>query len=167
LIAYVHIPEKEFPKLAPRQVADVLVDALGGTKFTGTIARISPTVDPQTGTFRAQLEVPDPSRRLKPGMFARVNIVYERRENALQIPRSAMLDADGEQSVFIIQAGKAEQRRIRTGLTNNGMIEVLEGLEGDEQVVVVGQAGLKTGTAVRVVDTDAGKDAPAANAKAR
>src|SRR5688572_1538259 len=55
LIAYVHIPEKEFPKLAPHQVADVIVDALSGTKFTGTIARISPTVDPQTGTFRAQL----------------------------------------------------------------------------------------------------------------
>jgi membrane fusion protein (multidrug efflux system) len=167
LIAYVHIPEKEFPKLAPHQVADVLVDALGGAKFAGRIARISPTVDPQTGTFRAQLEVPDPSRRLKPGMFARVNIVYERRENALQIPRSALLDADGEQSVFVVVNGKAEQRRIRTGLANNGMLEVLDGLQGDEQVVVVGQAGLKSGTAVRVVATDAGQDSPLQNAQAR
>jgi membrane fusion protein (multidrug efflux system) len=74
-------------------------------------------------------------------MFARVNIVYERRENALQLPRNAMLDADGEQSVFVIVNGKAEQRHIRTGLTNSGMVEVLEGLKGDEQVVVVGQAG--------------------------
>ena len=165
LIAYVHIPEKEFPKLAPKQTADVIVDALGGTTFPGTIARISPTVDPLTGTFRAQLEIPDPSRRLKPGMFARVNIVYERRENALQLPRNAMLDADGEQSVFVIVKGKAEQRHIRTGLTNSGMVEVLEGLKGDEQVVVVGQAGLKTGTAVRVVEADAA--AVPANAKAR
>jgi membrane fusion protein (multidrug efflux system) len=167
LIAYVHIPEKEFPKLAPRQTADVIVDALGGTKFPGTIARISPTVDPQTGTFRAQLEIPDPTRQLKPGMFARVNIVYERRENALQLPRSALLDADGEQSVFVIVNGKAEQRHIRTGLTNSGMVEVLEGLKGDEQVVVVGQAGLKTGTAVKVVDTSAATPATAANAESR
>jgi membrane fusion protein, multidrug efflux system len=154
LIAYVHIPEKEFRKLAPRQAAEVSVDALGGAGFRGTITRISPTVDPQTGTFKAMVEVPDPSRRLKPGMFARINIVYERRDNALQLPRSSILDADGETSVFVVADGKAEQRRIRTGLSNDGWVEVLEGLKGDEHVVVVGQAGLKTGTAIKVVGTE-------------
>jgi membrane fusion protein (multidrug efflux system) len=166
LIAYVHIPEKEFRKLAPGQTADVIVDALGGTRFAGRIARISPTVDPQTGTFRAQLEVPDESRRLKPGMFARINIVYERRENALQVPRNAIIDTDGEQSVFTIVKGKAEQQRIRTGLTNNGMVEVVEGLGGGEQIVVIGQAGLKTGTAVRIVDA-APPGAPVGAARTR
>ncbi len=147
LVAYVHIPEKEFRKLAPQQTADVVVDALGGERFTGTISRISPTVDPKTGTFRARVEVQDPSRRLKPGMFARVNIVYERREDALQLPRTAIVDADGTQSVFVVAGGKAEQKPVQTGLSNNGWVEVVGGLQGDEQVVVVGQAGLKTGTA--------------------
>jgi membrane fusion protein (multidrug efflux system) len=167
LIAYVHIPEKEFPKLAPGQTADVLVDALGGTHFAGKIARISPTVDPQTGTFRAQVEVPDQSRLLKPGMFARVNIVYERRENALQVPRNAILDADADQSVFVIVNGKAEQRHLSTGLTNNGMVEVVDGLKGNEQIVVVGQAGLKTGTAVRIVDANVTSGSPTTAAKSR
>ena len=167
LVAYVHIPEKEFRKLAPQQTADVVVDALGGERFTGVISRISPTVDPKTGTFRARVEVPDPSRRLKPGMFARVNIVYERRENALQLPRAAMLDADGTQSVFIVVDGKAQQRPLRTGLANNGWLEVVEGLDGTEQVVVVGQAGLKTGSTVKVVDTAQPKGAPATAAKAK
>jgi membrane fusion protein (multidrug efflux system) len=167
LIAYVHIPEKEFPKLAPGQTADVLVDALGGTHFEGKIARISPTVDPQTGTFRAQVEVPDQSRLLKPGMFARVNIVYERRENALQVPRNAILDADADQSVFVIVNGKAEQRHLSTGLTNNGMVEVVDGLKGNEQIVVVGQAGLKTGTAVRIVDANVTNGSPTTAAKSR
>jgi len=153
LVAYVHIPEKEFQKIAPGQLADVVVDALGGAHFSGTISRISPTVDPQTGTFRARVEVPDSTRRLKPGMFGRFNIVYERRENALQLPRTAILDADGEQSVYVVVAGgKAEQRRIATGLANSGWVEVLSGLKGDERIVVVGQAGLKTGTAVKVVE---------------
>ena len=161
LVAYVHIPEKEFRKLAPGQVAEVVVDALGGQKFAGTISRISPTVDPQSGTFRARVEVPDESRRLKPGMFARVNIVYERRADALQLPRNAILDADGEQSIFVVVNARAEQRHIRTGLVNNGWVEVVEGLKGDERVVVVGQGGLKSGTAVKVVgDT---KPAGAAN----
>jgi len=165
LVAYVHIPEKEFRKLAPGQLADVIVDALGGARFAGTIAIISPTVDPQTGTFRAKLEVPDDTRRLKPGMFARVNIVYERRENALQVPRNAIVDSDGEQSVFVVSGDKAEQRRIVPGLINGGWVEVKEGLKGDERIVVVGQGGLKTGTLVKVVDTAAAAPAVAAQAR--
>jgi membrane fusion protein, multidrug efflux system len=165
LVAYVHIPEKEFRKLAPGQAAEVVVDALGGTRFAATIAFISPTVDPQTGTFRARLEVPDSSQRLKPGMFARVNIVYERRENALQVPRNAILDSDGAQSVFVVAGGKAEQRKIVPGLINGGWVEVKEGLTGDERIVVVGQGGLKSGTLVKVVDTEAG--VPAVAVKSR
>jgi membrane fusion protein (multidrug efflux system) len=84
-------------------------------------------------------------------MFARVNIVYERRQDALQLPRTAILDADGQQSVFVVADGKAQQRTIQTGLANGGWIEVLDGLKGDERVVTVGQAGLKTGTPVKVV----------------
>lgn len=167
LVAYVHIPEKEFRKLAPKQTAEVVVDALAGERFAGVISRISPTVDPKTGTFRARVEVPDPSRRLKPGMFARVNIVYERRENALQLPRAAILDADGAESVFVVLDGKAEQRAVRTGLANNGWLEVVEGLDGSERVVVVGQAGLKSGTAVKVVDAGPASGAPASSAAAK
>jgi membrane fusion protein (multidrug efflux system) len=163
----VHIPEKEFRKLAPQQPAEVVVDALSGERFTGVISRISPTVDPKTGTFRARVEVPDPSRRLKPGMFARVNIVYERREDALQLPRAAILDADGTQSVFVVVGDKAEQRPVRTGLANNGWLEVVEGLDGSEQVVVVGQGGLKTGSAVRVVDAAKPQGTPPVTAKAK
>jgi membrane fusion protein (multidrug efflux system) len=161
LLAFVHVPEKEFRKIAPGQNAEVVIDALGGARFNGTISRISPTVDPQTGTFRARVEVPDATRTLKPGMFARVNIVYERRQDALQLPRTAILDADGQQSVFIVASGKAEQRTIRTGLANGGWIEVLDGLKGSEQVVTVGQAGLKTGTLVKIVGDGAPQPAAA------
>ncbi len=167
LVAYVHIPEREFRKLAPQQTADVVVDALGSERFTGVISRISPTVDPKTGTFRARVEVKDPTRRLKPGMFARVNIVYERREDALQLPRSAIVDTDGTLSVFVVNGAQAEQRTIATGLASEGWVEVVKGLAGDERVVVVGQAGLKTGTPVKVVDAAAAGSPPPAQAKSR
>jgi membrane fusion protein (multidrug efflux system) len=94
-------------------------------------------------------------------MFGRVNIVYERRENALQLPRAAIVDADGGQSVFVVSDGKATQRPVSTGLSSNGWIEVVEGLDGTEKVVVVGQAGLKTGTVVKIVDTTASAAGPA------
>ena len=85
---------------------------------------VSPVVDAATATFKVTLEVNDPKGDLKPGMFARVGIVFERRADALTIPRIALLDTDGASNVFVVTDGKAEQRAIKTGLSNAGRIEV-------------------------------------------
>lgn len=155
LLGYVHVPERELGRLQPGQPARVQVDAVPAQAFIGTVARISPTVDPETATFKATIEVADPSKRLKPGMFARIGIVYERREAALQIPRTAIVDNEDGPTVFVVEKDKADQRPIRVGLANAGFVEVISGLKGDEQVVVVGQGGLKSGNAVRVVQLEA------------
>ncbi len=154
LLAYVHVPERELGRLKPGQPAQINVDAAPGQPFIGRVARISPTVDPATATFKATVEVDDPTARLKPGMFARVGIVFERRERALQIPRNAIVDDEGQPTVFIVDQGKAAQRPIRIGLSNAGYVEVTSGLQGQEQVVIVGQSALKTGNAVRVVSLE-------------
>ena len=122
--------------------------------FPAIVKLVSPTVDAATATFKVTLEVNDPKGDLKPGMFSRVGIVFERRAEALTIPRIALLDTDGASNVFVVNAGKAEQRAIKTGLSNAGKVEVTEGLTGTEQVVVVGQNGLKDGNPVRVVSLE-------------
>ena len=155
LLLYVHIPERELGRLKPGQPANIQVDAVPGQAFVGSVARLSPVVDPQTATFKATIEVVDPTARLKPGMFARLGIVYERREQALQIPRTAIVDNEDGPTVFVVEADKAQQRPIRIGLANAGFVEVTAGLKGTEQVVVVGQSGLKSGNAVRVVQLEA------------
>jgi len=152
LIAEVHVPEREFAKLRAEQAVTIIVDALSGANFAGRVQRISPTLDPATGTFKATIEVLDPKRELKPGMFARVGIVLERRSAALRIPRGAIVEAEGAPTVFVANGDKAEQRSIKTGLTNAGLIEVVEGLNGDERIVVVGQNGLKSGSTIRLID---------------
>jgi hypothetical protein len=88
-------------------------------------------------------------------MFARVAIVYERRPDALQIPRTALLDSDGPPKVFVVQDGKAAERAVELGLSNGAMIEIVSGLKDGEQVVVVGQGAVKPGAAVRIVNTPA------------
>jgi len=148
----VHVPEREFAKLRSEQAVTIAVDALSGAAFGGRVQRISPTLDAATGTFKATIEVLDPKRVLKPGMFARVGIVLERRSAALRIPRGAIVEAEGAPTVFIANGDKAEQRSIKTGLTNAGLIEVVEGLNGDERIVVVGQNGLKSGSTIRLID---------------
>ncbi|NJO12252.1 MAG: efflux RND transporter periplasmic adaptor subunit [Gammaproteobacteria bacterium] len=159
LLAYVHVPERELGRLKPGQVAQISVDAAPTQPFLGRVARLSPVVDPATATFKVTVEVDDPSALLKPGMFARIGIVFERRERALQIPRNAIVDDEGQATVFVVDQGKAAQRQIGVGLTNAGFVEVTSGLQGKEQVVVVGQGALKTGNAVRVVALEAAQAA--------
>jgi membrane fusion protein, multidrug efflux system len=159
LVTYVHVPEREMHKLKVRQVASAQVDAAGGA-FDSVIARISPVVDSATGTFKVTLELQDAKAQLKPGMFARVNIVYDRRKDVLQVPRSALIEDDGRTRLFIVEQGKAVARDVTLGLTNGGIVEVIAGLKDGDQVVVVGQGGLKSGNPVRVVG-----NTPAASAK--
>jgi membrane fusion protein (multidrug efflux system) len=102
-----------------------------------------------------RIRVTETGGLLRPGMFARVAIVYERKPDALQIPRTALLDGDGPPKVFVVQDGKAAERAVSLGLSNGAMIEVVEGLKDGEQVVVVGQGAVKPGAAVRIVNTPA------------
>ena len=163
LISYLHVPEREYRRLESGQTATLHVDALQGTTFEGTVARISPVVDPATGTFKATIEVYDETLRLKPGMFARINIVYDMHVDALQIPRSAIIDEAGESSVFVVSDETAHRRNVRTGYVENGLVEILDGLGDDEAFVLVGQSGLKEGSKVTVIDAGETRERAASN----
>jgi membrane fusion protein (multidrug efflux system) len=155
LKAHVFVPERELKRLKPGQTASVQVDAAPGRTFLARVSLVSPTIDTRTATFKATVEIDDASGELRPGMFARVGIVFERKQQALQIPRIALVETDGERSVFVVQSGVARQLSVGTGLSDAGNVEILEGLSGDEQVVVVGQSGLKDGNKVRIVTLQA------------
>jgi membrane fusion protein (multidrug efflux system) len=162
LILRIAVPERELAKLSVGQPAELSFDAVPGRTFTGKIDLITPIVDPTTATFGVRISLTDIGNLLRPGMFARVAIVYERKPDALQIPRTALLDGDGPPKVFVVQEGKAMERAVQLGLSNGAMVEVVSGLKDGEQVVVVGQGALKPGAMVRIVNTPA---RPAARAQ--
>lgn len=151
LIAYIHIPEREFRRLTPGQPAELTLDAIPGQAFRANVQRISPVVDPATGTFKVTMEVPDQGGRLKPGMFGRFNIVWDERRDVLLLPRIAVVDDEVSESVFVVSEGLAQRRPVRTGYTRGAQVEIVDGLEGNEQVVVIGQTGLRDGARVEVV----------------
>jgi len=155
LMLRVNVPERELAKLSVGQVAELSLDAVPGRSFVGKIALISPYIDSGTATFGVRIRVTETGGFLRPGMFARVAIVYERKLDALQIPRTALLDGDGPPKVFVVQDGKAAERSVQLGLSNGAMIEVVAGLKDGEKVVVVGQGAVKPGAAVRVVNAPA------------
>ncbi|HSE12965.1 MAG TPA: efflux RND transporter periplasmic adaptor subunit [Rudaea sp.] len=104
LQAVLNVPERQLGILKAGQAVQLEADALPGRKFTGEILRIAPTVDPASGTFRVTCQFHDKTGMLKPGMFGRIDIVYDHRDEALTIPRSALIEEDGETAVFVVDA---------------------------------------------------------------
>ena len=91
-------------------------------------------------------------------MFGRISIVYDRHADAMQIPRSAIVEEAGESAVYVVENDVVERRIIRTGYAEGGQIEVLEGLADAEEFVVVGQSSLKNGSQVSIINAvDAGE----------
>ena len=152
LISYLHVPEREYRRIEKGQDAKMIIDALQGAVFDGRVARVSPVVDPATGTFKITIEVIDETRRLKPGMFARIAIVQDAHFDVLQVPRSALLGIDEKTSIFIVEDGVAHRRGVSTGYASEGRVEIVDGLDEGEQFVVVGQAGLKDGAKVSIIN---------------
>lgn len=151
LRAVLHLPERELAKLAVGQSATLHLDALPDRSFEGEVTLLSPVVDPETGTLRVTVAIRDPSRTAKPGMFGRITIQYDQRENALLIPKDAMVEEDDETVVFVVQDTLALRRPVTTGYSDATRIEIADGLQAGDQVVVSGQAALRDSTRVEVV----------------
>jgi membrane fusion protein (multidrug efflux system) len=162
LVAYLYIPEREFRQIAAGQPVAIDIDALGSHRVFAQVTRVSPVVDPDTGTFKITIEISDPERRIKPGMFGRMSVIYDERKNALQVPRSAIIEEMGTTSVFVVVDNTASRRQVQTGFSNKGLMEITDGLTDDDRVITVGQVGLKPGAEVSVInemDNDTGNPA--------
>jgi len=158
LVAYLHVPEREYRQLAAGQPVAIDIDALADQRIIAAVTRVSPIVDPATGTFKLTIEIHDEARIIKPGMFGRMSIIYDRHENVLQIPRSAIIEELGKESVFVVEDGKAVRRPVQTGYGENGMIEISDGLLDTDNVITVGQVGLKPDATVTVINAPAKED---------
>lgn len=148
LVAYLRIPQSELAKIGVGDEAEIRVDAMPADVFGAAIDRISPTIDMKNGTFRATAYVDNSSGLLAPGMFARFDIGYERHEDALTIPAHAVVDEDNVSVVYVVRDGEAVRRIVETGIENDGVVEILSGIDAADQVVVTGQASLRDGSRV-------------------
>ncbi|MFZ1947551.1 MAG: efflux RND transporter periplasmic adaptor subunit, partial [bacterium] len=151
LLAVLHVPERHAGKLQAGQPASLAVDALPGAEFQGRVERISPVVDPSTGTVKVTVEVRDATRRLKPGMLARVSVTHDVHPMTTLAPRDAVIEEDNQSSVFVVRAGTAYRQTIQTGFVNTTHIEILNGLARGDTVVTTGKGGLRDSAKVEIV----------------
>jgi membrane fusion protein (multidrug efflux system) len=152
LVAYLFVPEREYRRITSGQPVGIAIDALPGEQIIASVTRVSPIVDPATGTFKITIEISDEEQRVKPGMFGRIAIVYDQRANALKIQRTALIEDASGTSVFVVEDDIARRRVVETGYTDSGMVEILSGLDDDDEVVTAGQAGLKQDSKVTVIN---------------
>ena len=164
LVAYLHVPEREYQQISADQPVAIDIDALADMEILAGVTRVSPIVDPETGTFKITIEIRDESRRIKPGMFGRMSIVYDRHENVLQVPRSAVMEEMGIESVYVVEDDKAVRRIVKTGYGENGMIEITDGLDDSDNVITVGQVGLKPDATVTIINAPPAPEAVAEDA---
>lgn len=158
-----NLVEKDVKRVTVGTPADVEVDAYPGETFAGKVSRVAPVFDPATRTAEMEIEVPNPGFRLKPGMYARVQLTVATRNDALTVPANALVTIEGKPGVFVAASGEGrsgggatarggEGRTmtarfvpVETGIRDGQQIEIVTGLRDEARVVTTGASALKDG----------------------
>ncbi len=146
----VMVSEALIPKIKTGDEVDVSVSS-AELNYVGTIRTIDRSADMQTGLYTVTVSVPPESASLISGMFADVTFRTDTSYDTVVIPSEAILTSNGEQFVYVVEGDRAAKKIVTTGLTGNGVTEVLTGLEAGQTLVTVGQAYLNDGDPVRIV----------------
>ncbi len=149
LTAVIHVIERDYSKVRPGQETIVTTDAFPGKSFTGRVVRVAPLLKETSREARVEIEIPNPDGDLKPGMFVRVEIEFEKRSEATVVPPSALVKRNSSQGVFLADTENMKARfvPITLGIVNGELAEVIRpALSG--QVVVLGHHLLEDGGAI-------------------
>jgi RND family efflux transporter MFP subunit len=144
------VEEARVGMMRPGQPVQLEAAAYPGETFTGRVSTVSPTGDARAHTFEVIIIPDNPEGRLMPGMFAQVRVTAVERNSATLVPKEAVIQQDNQAIVYVAAEGRAEQRVVQVGVSDEKNTEILSGIAPGEQVVVVGSYGLRDGQAVQV-----------------
>ncbi len=148
-----NVPERFLSQVQTGQEIDVSVAAWPGRRFTGQVFFVAPFVDPETRTILVKAQIPNDQRLLKPGMFASLDLTVEVRSNSVVIPEaglSQILDGDRATVMIVDADGMVAVKPVKVGLRMPRRVEILEGLEGNERVIVEGIQKIAPGMKVKL-----------------
>lgn len=145
------LPETDLGSVAVGQSLRINVDALPGKAFDGKIYAIDPQVDVNGRAIQLRADVPNPAGVLRPGLFARVELIAAARDQAMLVPESAIIAQGRDRFVYVVKDGKALRARVETGWRRPGEVEILGGIGKDDIVVTSGHQRLRDGAAVEII----------------
>lgn len=146
----IEVVEKDVPLVKIGQRAEVRAEAYPNEVFEGTVTRIVQALNRATRTMTVEVDLPNKDHRLKGGMFARVEVLVDKHLHAIQIPMDAVSRLEDFQYVYVVKDGKAHQVPVELGIRTENRVEVLKGLNGDEQLIVSGKDLVSEGAPVLV-----------------
>jgi len=154
-----NVAERFISKMAMNLSCEITLDAWPGEIFLGSISEISPTVDPASRTMEVRVTVSNTGSKLKQGMFAKVKIITQQKNNIVKIPASAVIKRFGEEYVYVVEKDPsnsdfniAKKRIVVQGIIIDGMTEIQSGLSPDEEIVIRGQTLLDDGSRVNIIE---------------
>jgi membrane fusion protein, multidrug efflux system len=140
----VNVVEKDLRMVNAGDPAVMEVDAYPGEKFAGKIGRVAPVLDPATRTAAMEVEIPNPDAKLKPGMYARINLTVDEHKNVLLLPKAAVVDFSSERGVWVPNdQNRATFVPVKLGIESPDSIEVLGGLEEGARFVNNGAGAVR------------------------
>ena len=145
------VPERDVARVAVGNEVRLTTDAYVGRRFSGKVARVVHALDPRTRTMGVEIDIPNPENFLKPGMYARVELLVEVRPDALLVPLEVLTGAEGRPTVLIVRDGKVVAAPVELGPTDGPLVQVTKGVEPDTEVILQGKDLVRDGMAVRAV----------------
>jgi len=142
------VPERFVSELDKGKKVKIEVGAYPNDIFEGEVYFIAPSVDPATRTILLKATVPNEQHLLKPGMFASLNLILSEEGKSVVIPEEALTLISQKPAVFVVSDGKAEMRRVKTGIRAPGKIQILEGLQSGETLITAGLQKIRDGVPV-------------------
>jgi RND family efflux transporter MFP subunit len=150
---YVAVPEPEVPFVRKDTPVQIGFQELPGKTFPGGVTRFAYALDDATRTMLTEIDLPNPQREMRPGMYAIVKIGSERHAGALLAPAEAVLAEKAGKSVFVVDADrKVRKKPIKAGFEDGVSVEILDGLTAEQPVVLLGKLVLQDGQAVNVTE---------------
>jgi membrane fusion protein (multidrug efflux system) len=146
-----NLPGKDLTRLQVGQPVRVTNYAIPDDTLNGRINQVSPAIDATTRSFKATVDIENPNLLLRPGMFVKAEIIVARKDSAIVIPKDIIISQRRGKTVFVVERGAADDRVITTGLENPDYVEVIEGLNVNDRLVVKGYETLRDNSRVRII----------------
>lgn len=147
----VNLPEKYITDVSVDQDVRIMNYTLPNDTLHGNVKELSPAISTETRTFKGIIQVANPDLKLRPGMFAKADIVLARKDSVIVIPKDIIISGQRGKTVFIVDNGTADEKRITLGYENQNEAEVTSGLKMNDRLVVKGFETLKNRSKVKIV----------------
>ena len=150
LRVFVDVPETEVPFVQRGDSALIQVPALPSHSFEARVTRFTGALNPATRTMRTEIDIPNRRDILKPGMYGKVTLILEERSQAITLPAGAVHTEGDKRFAYSVVEGRLRKIEVETGLDDGIIVEITEGLEGHETVVLASRGEIVEGMAVEV-----------------